>query len=1579
MGLTPEHLAYVIYTSGSTGQPKGVINGHRGVVNRLCWAQQAYGLSATDRVLQKTPFSFDVSVWEFFLPLLAGAQLVIAKPHGHQDPAYLAQLLVREQVSMVHFVPSMLQVFLDQADLPACPALRRVLCSGEALPHALQMRLHRLWPDVELHNLYGPTEAAVDVTAWQCRPEPDLGIVPIGYPIANTQIYILDSHLQPVPLGVAGEIHIGGIQVARGYLNRPALTAERFITDPFRKDGSGRLYKTGDLGRWLPNGSIEYLGRNDFQVKIRGLRIELGEIETRLAACQGIREAVVIAREDVPGDKRLIAYLIPEPDHTPDPAELRRQLAGQLADYMLPAAFVTLEQFPLSTNGKLDRRALPAPDGGSVAARAYEAPQGTTETVIAALWQELLHLEQVGRHDQFFELGGHSLLIVSFIERLRQQGLSATVRSVFTAPTLAELAAQIDAQADPIAELKVPANLIAPDCTALTPDLLPLVKLTVAELDGLVANVPGGAANIQDIYPLAPLQEGILFHHLLAAAGDAYLLRTVLSFADTKGLAQFLAALQQVIDRHDILRTAIHWQGLPQPVQVVQRRALLPITELSLQGTASAMACLLGQTDPSQLRLNLQQAPLFAAYSLYDAQTDSWLLALLNHHLVSDHLTVELIIGEVGQILAGQAADLPRPLPYRQFIAQTLATPSDGYEAYFKARLADITEPTAPFGIMDGQGRITEAKLALSADLAAAIRLNAKRYGLSPAVLFHAAWAQVLAHCTGRDDVVFATVLLGRLQGVSGADRVLGLFINTLPLRIRVGGQSAAQLVTDTGRQLLDLLAYEQASLALAQRCSGVAAPLPLFTSLLNYRHSTQHDQQAGQMADAASTWQGIRVHHSEERTNYPLTVSVDDLGVGFTLTAQCSEGIVAERIVGYFGTALAGLADALAQQPDYPACQLSILPAAERRQVLQAFNGTTVHYPPPICLQQLFEQHAADNPNAPALVFGSHRLSYAELNRQANQLAHHLIAFGIRPDDRVAIALERCPDMVVALLAIFKAGGAYLPLDLSYPDERLAYMLADSRPTVLLTQTVAYPRLLALADEGLPIMLVDVLLTDGAGQGQTGNPDPQALGISPQNLAYIIYTSGSTGQPKGVAMPQAALLNLLNWQFTRAGLPPGQKTLQFAALGFDVAFQEIFSTLGSGACLVLVSDAVRRDPVALLAELERQQVQRLFVPFIALQQLAEAAVNTAAELPYLHDVITAGEQLRISPAIKAFIGRMPGRRLHNHYGPTETHVVTALTLADDPDTWPLLPPIGRPIANSQIYVLDSRLQPVPLGVAGEIYIGGANLARGYFNRPELTAERFIDNPFRAAGDPPGVLYKTGDLGCWRSDGTLDYLGRNDFQVKIRGFRIELGEIEAQLCRCAGVCAAVVVAHPDGVTDKRLVAYLVADLGQQLDVAAVRQQLASQLADYMLPAVFVVLDSLPLSPNGKLDRKALPEPEGGHAASRLYESPQNDIEQVLAAIWQDLLHLDKVGRHDNFFDLGGHSLLAVQLVVRLREAWQIDVPLAAIFEQPSLMGLAECVLDLQLACYQDSDIALLDGQLSLLSEAELRTLLSEDN
>ena len=969
LGLTSRHLAYVIYTSGSTGQPKGVMNQHQGVVNRLWWAQNEYRLTNGDRILQKTPFSFDVSVWEFFLPLMAGTELVIAMPQGHQDPEYLASLIARERITTIHFVPSMLHLFLEQADVQSCSAsLKRVLCSGEALPYPLQMRFHSLLPTVELHNLYGPTEAAVDVTSWLCSLEHGLNIVPIGRPIANTQIYILDGHLQPVPIGVAGEIYIGGAGVARGYLGRAALTAERFVADPY---GQGRLYKTGDLGRWLPDGSIEYLGRNDFQVKVRGFRIELGEVEAQLAKCAGVKEAVVVAREDVPGDKRLVAYVIAEEGREPTAADLRAQLSGVLAEYMVPGAYVTLESFPLTPNGKLDRKALPAPDGGSVTSRAYEAPQGETERAIAQIWQQLLHLDQVGRHDHFFELGGHSLMVVTLIERLRQRGMSATVRTVFTSPVLADMAVAITEQSKSAKHINIPPNPIPDGCAVLTPDLLPLISLSQEEIDKVIEQVPGGVGNIQDIYPLAPLQEGILFHHLLEQEGDAYLLRSVLSFGTKGCLDNFLNALQTVIDRHDILRTGIHWSGLPQPVQVVQRQAPLAVTELDTADVQDIQAWLLDQTDPRRMRIDISCAPLFATHMAYDSQRNEWLMALLNHHIICDHLSLELIIAEIQQILEGQAASLPEPLPYRNFIAQALAVSPAEHEAYFKAQLGDITEPTAPFGILDIQGdgsRINEATLPLADGLAQRIRASARQHGITAAVLFHAAWGHVLCQCTGRDQVVFGTVLLGRLQGSEGADRVLGMFINTLPVRVDLGNHSAQATIQATHRRLSDLLGHEQASLSLAQRCSAVDASLPLFTTLLNYRHSPSDatggdvsagNTMAGNNGHQQSTWVGIQQISGEERTNYPVTVSVDDLGQGFSLTAQCVEGIDPERITAYLNTAITQLVDALSQAPEIPISQLSILPEAERRQLLHGFNATAADYPQGKCVHELFEAQA--------------------------------------------------------------------------------------------------------------------------------------------------------------------------------------------------------------------------------------------------------------------------------------------------------------------------------------------------------------------------------------------------------------------------------------------------------------------------------------------------------------------------------------------------------------------------------------------------------------------------------------------
>src|SRR6185436_10749454 len=583
-GAGPDSLAYVIYTSGSTGRPKGVMNQHRGVVNRLVWMQAQFGIGTDDVVLQKTPFSFDVSVWEFFWPLQQGATLVMARPDGHRDPAYLRDVVEREGVTTLHFVPSMLQPFVEAVEAGRCGSLRHVVCSGEALPPALVRRFYdRFAGPVVLTNLYGPTEAAVDVSCWTCPRDGAEGVVPIGRPVWNTALYVLDAALRPVPVGIPGELYIGGVQVARGYQGRAAMTAERFVPDPFSAQGGARLYRTGDRARWRADGAIEYLGRLDFQVKVRGFRIELGEIEAALRQAPGVSDCTVVAREDETGDRRLVAYIVGEAEVE----ALRDRLRRTLPEYMVPSAFVVLDALPLTANGKLDRKALPAPEGDAYARRSYEAPLGEVEAALAGIWAEVLGVERGGRRDHFFELGGHSLLAIKLVERMRRRGLHADVRALFTTPVLAELALAVG-RASP--EMEIPANGIPEGSASITPEMLPLVELTQVEIDRIVAGVPGGAANVQDIYPLAPLQEGFLFHHLLSEEGDPYLTPSVTEFDTRARLEQYLAALQAVIDRHDVLRTALAWEGLREPVQVVWRHAPLPVEEVELDAGAEDAA-----------------------------------------------------------------------------------------------------------------------------------------------------------------------------------------------------------------------------------------------------------------------------------------------------------------------------------------------------------------------------------------------------------------------------------------------------------------------------------------------------------------------------------------------------------------------------------------------------------------------------------------------------------------------------------------------------------------------------------------------------------------------------------------------------------------------------------------------------------------------------------------------------------------------------------------------------------------------------------------------------------------------------
>jgi amino acid adenylation domain-containing protein len=1066
----------------------------------------------------------------------------------------------------------------------------------------------------------------------------------------------------------------------------------------------------------------------------------------------------------------------------------------------------------------------------------------------------------------------------------------------------------------------------------ITPDMLPLVRLEQAQIDRIVQATPGGAANIQDIYPLAPLQEGILFHHLLQQEGDAYLTRLLMDFDSKELLDRFAAAMDRVIARQDVLRTAVHWDGLAEPVQVVWRQARLEIQVLAFDG-GDIQAQLQAHADPGRFRLDVRQAPLIKGFAAFDHDGRRWLLQLLYHHLVMDHISLELLVQEVTLILQGREPELPEPVPFSNFVAQArLGASAAEHETFFRQMLGDVDQPSAPFDLLDVQGtgaHAVQARLAVPDALAERLRRLARSRGVSPASIFHLAWAQVLARCTGRDDVVFGTVLFGRMQGGAGAGRAMGMFINTLPLRVRLGEQGAEQSLKEVHGALIGLLQHEHASLTLAQRCSGMPPNTPLFSALLNYRYSRAEN------ADGGAVIEGIRYLESRDRTNYPFVLHVDDLGQGFRLTAEIVDAISAERICGFVQQALEALASALEQAPQTPMHAIEVLPAAERQHLLHGLNSSAREHGGATLVHLLFEEQAARSPDAVAVEYEQQRLSYRQLNQQANQLAHHLRSLGVGPDDRVAICLDRGPLMIAAILATLKAGGAYVPLDPAYPDERLAHMLSDSAPAALLAQERFGARI------ATPPACVRLVLDQAAWEqsawahASTSDPSPEQIALQASHLAYVIYTSGSAGRPKGVAMPHRGLANLLNWQ--RGVLPQAARTLQFAALGFDVAFQEIFSTLAGGGTLVLLSESLRQDLPALASWLSSQSIERLFLPYIALSSLSELWSQQDAPLPALQDLITAGEQLRITPAIRHMFGPGVRARLHNHYGPTESHVVSAQMLAAPANAWEDLPPIGRPVDNSRIYLLDAHRQPAPFGVAGEIYIGGVQVARAYLQQPALTAERFIDDPF-VAGER---LYKSGDLGRWREDGSLVYLGRNDSQVKIRGFRIELGEIEAQLALLDGVREAAVIAREDVPGDKRLIAYVVC--AQEIagfDPAGLRAQLSLKLPEHMLPVAFVPLAALPLTPNGKLDRKALPAPEGHAFIHRAYEATMGEIETTLAEIWSELLGVERVGRRDNFFELGGHSLLAVRLVSQLRERLGIELQLTALFTHPQLDELA---------------------------------------
>ena len=1216
-----------------------------------------------------------------------------------------------------------------------------------------------------------------------------------------------------------------------------------------------------------------------------------------------------------------------------------RAFASQrLPGYMLPAAVMVLDVLPLTANGKVDRAALPAPDCAA-AESGGRGPATVHEEIVCQVFAQVLGLDRVGAQDSFFALGGHSLLAVSLVQRLRERGVAVSVRALFETPTPAGLAT---AARPP--EVVVPPNLIPAGAQQITPDMVTLARLTQEEIAQVTAEVVGGAANVADIYPLAPLQEGLFFHHLMAVgtSTDVYLMPMVAAFASRARLEEFLGALQLVVDRHDIYRTSLAWEELAEPVQVVWRQAVVSVTEVSITaGGPDGVQELLAAAGSW---MDLRRAPLLRALVAAEPGTGRWLALLQVHHLVLDHLGVEVVLDEITAVLRGEVDRLPDPLPFRDFVAHArLAVPREEHERYFAALFGDVSEPTAPFGLLDVRGDGTDvrtARVAVDAELAGRLRERARAAGVSPATVFHLVFARVLAVAAGCEDVVFGTVLLGRMHAGAGANRIPGPFINTLPVRADAGAVGVAEAVAAMQAQLAALLAHEHAPLALAQQASGVTAPAPLFTSILNYRHSPSRNQRQEPAAGAGVA--GIRMLLVRDHTNYPLTVSIDDTGTGFAFTVDAIAPADPQQVCGLLHTAAANLVTALEADPRARLGAVQVLNSGERWQVLAGWNQTAVPVPAGT-LTELFEAQAAQAPDAVAVVYGDAAVTYRQLDEQASRLARVLVSRGAGPEQVVAVVLERSADLVTALLAVLKAGAAYLPADPAYPAERIAFMLADARPVLALVSAgaaavipAAVP-VLAIGDQAIAAEPPGV---SAAGTAAGGLSDSGLMvPLSPAHPAYVIYTSGSTGVPKGVVVPHAGIVNRLVWMQAEYGLDGSDGVLQKTPASFDVSVWELFWPLLTGARLVLARPGGQGDPAYLSELIAAGGVTTVhFVP--AMLEVFTGAADPR-QCAGLRRVICSGEALP-GAAAQRFTGRFTAG-LHNLYGPTETSVdSTAWACAAGAGT----PPIGRPIANTRVFVLDGWLGPVPAGVTGELYVAGAGLARGYLGRRALTGERFVACPF-GAGER---MYRTGDLARWGADGVLVFAGRADDQVQVHGFRIEPGEIEAVLAACPGVARAVVAAREDAPGYKRLVGYVVpaastgdgdaAVAGGAGLAGAVRAFAAQRLPEYMVPAAVVVLDDLPVTPSGKLNRRDLPAPEYGAAAGSGGRGPVTVQEEIICGVFAQVLGLEQVGPEDSFFELGGHSLLATRLVGRIRSVLGAEMPVRAVFDAPTPAALA---------------------------------------
>jgi len=1502
--VVPENLLCVLYTSGSTGKPKGVMLTHEALVNHSWGISEIFGLTESDRVLQFASFGFDVAAEEIFPTWLKGGTVVLRPWQMFPTLTDFADFIEQESLTLLNITPAYWHewaIAVSQSSATVPSSLRVVAVGGDAvLPETVNIWREWVGKQVQCINVYGPTEASVTAIVHDLLDSQSekINSVLIGRPIANTKAYILDQNLQPAPIGVKGELHLCGVRLARGYLNRPELTAEKFIDNPFAAAPFNRLYKTGDLARYLPNGSIECFGRIDNQVKIRGFRIELGEIEAILNQHLDVQTSCVIIREDLPGQKYLVAYIVISSHYERIPmiSELRQFLAGNLPMYMVPQAFVFLESLPLTTNRKVDRRALPAPNLEGDRRDQYVAPRNAIEEMLLQIWTEVLKVGQVGIYDNFFEIGGHSLLATQLVSRIRSLfKIELPLRSLFAAATVAELAHLIG-------------QLQQQDLTLTVPPILPRTK------DGEL--------------PLSFAQQRLWFLDQLQPNSALYNIPMVLRLQGNLNQGALEQSLWSICDRHEVLRTNfVTING--QPTQVIQTTretiSVVDLQDLPIQEQAEKTEQL-KQKQATQ-PFDLAKESLIRITLVVLSETEHLLLVCM-HHIISDGWSIEVFIHELTTLYnayaQNQPANLaPLPIQYADFaIWQRQWLQGDVLQTqlnYWQNQLADApallslpTDHPRP-AVQSFVGAYQE--FSLSPALSQALTELSRKQGVTLFMTLLAAFDALLYRYTGSSDILVGTPIANRNR--SEIEGLIGFFVNTLVLRTNLADNpSFSQLLTRVREVAMDAYAHQDLPFEMLVEALQPERDLshtPLFQVAFVLQNTPKSEIEMT----------GLKV------TDLPLenTTAKFDLTLAMVHTDNALNGVweyntdlfdsgTIERLAGHFVNLLAGIV----ANPQAQISQLPLLTEVEQQQLLIEWNNTQVDYPEIKCIHQLFEEQVERTPDAVAVVFENQQLTYAELNGRANQLAHYLQKLGVKADTLVGICVERSLEMMVGLLGILKAGGAYLPLDPEYPQERLQFAIADAQLSLLLTQE----RLL----NKLPECQARLILLEQVKEEINQNSQDNLTGVvTANNLANLIYTSGSTGKPKGVMVEHRGLFNLAQAQIKTFNLDSDSRILQFASLNFDASIWEILMAMGAGATLYLSKKDALMPGLPLMGLLKDYEITQITLPPSAL------AVLLPEKLPKLQTIIVAGEACS-EELIKQWA---TDRNFFNAYGPTETSVcATVEKWTDQTETIT----IGRPIANTQVYILDSDLQPVPIGVPGELHIGGMGLARGYLNRPELTQEKFIPNPFDKIGK--SKLYKTGDLCRYLPDGKIEYLGRIDNQVKIRGFRVELGEIEALLNQNESVQGACVIAREDNPGDKRLVAYLVPQPEIILTINEIRQFLKAKLPDYMVPNAFVILEALPLTPNGKIDRRALPAPDLQGKGD--YIAPRNPIEEKLAQIWAEVLKLERVSIEDNFFELGGHSLLATQVISRCQEAFEIALPLRYLFESPTIAQLSAVIL-----------------------------------